>query len=221
MRVELASPIDAGDFRSQATTLLAQQVPPADIDWHSEAPVLRGLKFHGNASVDASRLPPSALHSIVPRSFVRLTELVVLHRDESRFELMYRLLWRLVHEPELAGARGDADMAQAQSMAQAVRRDVLRIRKSLRLVPVEPRAGVALARAWCEPQHRVTETVAEWLARQVPVPPWILASRDRCVLWTGRHLLCAPGLEPLTAHAMDDGQWHDLAAGIAEASPPR
>ena len=218
MRVELASPIDVGDFRSQANALLAQQVPPADIDWHSEVSLARGFKFRGEPTADA-RPPPSALHSIVPRSFVRLTELVVLHRDESRFELMYRLLWRLVHEPELAGARGDADMAQAQSMAQAVRRDVLRIRKSLRLVPVEPRAGVALSRAWCEPQHRVTETVGEWLARAVPKPPWILASPDRCVLWTGRHLLCAPGLEPLTAHAMGDGQWHELAAGIAEAAP--
>jgi probable DNA metabolism protein len=144
-----------------------------------------------------------------------LTELVVLHRDPARFELMYRLLWRLVHEPELAGARGDSDMALAQSMAQAVRRDVLKVRKGLRLHPMAPLGGVPLARAWCEPQHRVTELVAEWLARHHPTPPWVLASPDRCVLWSGRHLLCGPGLAPAAAQAMRDDEWHALAAQLA------
>lgn len=214
MRVDLASPIDVGDFRSQANALLAHQVPPAEIDWHAPVPATCGWKFRSDDH--ASPQAPSALHSIVPRSFVRLTELVVLHRDEYRFELLYRLLWRLVHEPELAGARGDSDMALAQSMAQAVRRDVLKIRKTLRLRPLAPQDGVPLARAWCEPQHRVTELVAEWLARHHPTPPWVLASPDRCVLWTGRHLLCGPGLAPMAAHTMNDEDWHALAAHLAE-----
>ena len=213
MRVDLASPIDVGDFRSQANALLAHQVPPAEIDWHAGTSASCG-KFRGSG--DAAASPPSALHSIVPRSFVRLTELVVLHRDPSRFELLYRLLWRLVHEPELAGARGDNDMALAQSMAQAVRRDVLKIRKNLRLRPLAPHDGVPLALGWCEPQHRVTELVAEWLARHQPAPPWVLASPDRCVLWTGRHLFCGPGLAPMAAHTMSDEDWHALAAQLAE-----
>jgi uracil-DNA glycosylase len=215
MRVDLAGPIDVGDFRSQANALLAHQVAPSEIEWHPLAPVVHCEKFRGHDQ--AGPLPPSALHSIVPRSFMRLTELVVLHRDPERFELMYRLLWRLVHEPELAGATGDRDMAMAQSMAQAVRRDVLKVRKSVRLRPLQPHAGVAMEVAWCDPQHQVTELVAEWLARQHPTPPWLLASPDRCVLWTGRHLLCGPGMELEAARAMDDEAWHALAAGLAAA----
>ena len=212
MRVDLASPIDVGDFRAQANALLAHQVPPADIDWHTAVQESCRWKFQGSGSAVA---PPSALHSIVPRSFVRLTELVVMHRDPSRFELMYRLLWRLVHEPELAGARADSDMALAQSMAQAVRRDVLKVRKGLRLQALAPQGGVPLARGWCEPQHRVTEVVAEWLVRHQPTPPWLLASPDRSVLWTGRHLLCGPGLAPKVAQAMSEEEWHALAAQLA------
>lgn len=214
MRIDLASPIDAGDFRSWANALLSQQVPPASIEWHSEASLACGTRFHGRGVV-APR-PPSALHAIVPRSFVRLTELVVLHRDEGRFGLMYRLLWRLVHEPELAGASRDGDMALAQSMAQAVRRDVLKVRKGLQLRALAPLDGVPLAFAWCEPQQRVTELVADGLSRTQPAPPWLLASPDRCVLWTGHHLLCGPGVVPARAHAMNDEQWHDLAAELAE-----
>lgn len=213
MRIDLASPIDVGDFRSRANALLARQVPPADIEWHSEASLSCGSRFRGKGIVPS--LPPSALHSIVPRSFWRLTELVVLHRDAGRFELMYRLLWRLVHEPELAGASRDGDMALAQSMAQAVRRDVIKVRKNLELRALAPRDGMPLALAWCEPQQRVTELVAEWLSRARPTPPWLLASPDRRVLWTGRHLLCGPGLIPVRARALNDEQWHELAAELA------
>lgn len=217
MRVDLAGPIDVRDFRAHATTLLAQQVPPADIEWQPAVLVSTGLKHR---STDGGpSVPPSALHSIVPRSFVRLTELVVLHRSPERFELMYRLLWRLVHEPELAGSHDDPEMAHAQSMAQAVRRDTLRCRKNVRLRPLPPQDGVTLLVGACEPQHQVTELVAEWLARQHPTPPWVLASPDRCVLWTGRHLLCGPGASTPT-HLLTDAQWHELAADLAAESIP-
>jgi probable DNA metabolism protein len=212
MRVDLASPTDVRDFRVRANTLLAHQVPPAEIDWQPALDLSSGHKHLAN---DAALLPPSALHAIVPRSFVRLTELVVLHRNPARFELMYRLLWRLVHEPELAGSHDDAEMALAQSMAQSVRRDVLRCRKNLRMRTLPPKDDVTLMVGSCEPQHQVTELLAEWLARQHPMPPWLLASPDRCVLWTGRHLLCGPGLAATPAHAMADAQWHALAAELA------
>lgn len=213
MRVDLASPIDAEDFRLRANAMLARQVPPADIEWHAEVSQASGFAFHGRGLVVA--VPPSALHSIVPRSFVRLTELVVLHRSERRFELMYRLLWRLVHEPELVAGGADVDMALAQSMAQAVRRDVLKVGKHLRLRSLEPEAGSELGFAWCEPQHRVTELAADGLSASDTVPPWLLASPDRCVLWTGRDLLCGPGVPSRTAAAMNDAQWHAMAASVA------
>jgi probable DNA metabolism protein len=217
MRVDLAGPTDVRDFRSQANSLLAHQVAPTDIDWHALASLGSGEAFRGNGNTGPQ--PSSALHSIVPRSFVRLTELVVLHREEARFDLLYRLLWRLVHEPELAGTRRDHDMAMAQSMAQAVRRDILKARKSLHVRPLVPQAEVELSLAWCEPQHQVTEEVAQWLARQQPVPPWLLASPDRCVLWTGRHLLCGPGVTALEAASMGDAHWHALAARLAARTP--
>jgi DNA polymerase len=212
MHIELASPTDVGDFRARSNALLANQVHPSDIDWHASESAGSGTQLRDGV---AHSPPSSALRFIVPRSFARLTELVVLHRGESRFKLLYRLLWRLVHEPELAAAHGDSDMALAQSMAQAVRRDVQKQRRTVQLRVLAPLAGVALACAWTEPQHRVTELVAAWLTRQEPTPPWVLASPDRSVLWTGRHLLCGPGVPAAQGRAMDDAQWHDLAARLA------
>jgi probable DNA metabolism protein len=216
MHIDLSSPIDAGGFRTEANRLLAQQVPPCDIDWGPGAgAALATSTFRGNAASHSS----SALHAIVPRSFVRLTELVLLHRDPARFDLLYRLLWRLVHEPELAAARHDEDLGHARAMAQAVRRDLQKAREAVRLRPLAPCQGVALALAWCAPLHQVTEQLAAWLARQQPTPPWLLVSPDRAVLWTGRHLSCGPGMAAQAVEAMDVLQWHGLAARLASTAP--
>jgi DNA polymerase len=64
-------------------------------------------------------VPP--LH--VPAGFLALCEDVVRHRDPGRFDLLYRLLWRLQHEPGLREDRHDPDRVAAREMAQAVRRD--------------------------------------------------------------------------------------------------
>jgi DNA polymerase len=213
MQIELASPTDVLGFRAQANSLLAHQVPPTGIDWEAPDSLANSEAIRGSAS----RPPPSpsALHSIVPRSFVRLTELVVLHRDAARFDLLYRLLWRLVHEPELAGAHGDRDMALAEGMAHAVRRDVFRTRRGLQWHCV---GTEGLRVAWCEPRHHVTEEVAQWLAKNEQEPPWLLASPDRSVHWDGHQLLCGPGVSSEQPHAADNGNWTSIVIGLKAAS---
>lgn len=208
MRVALAGPTDVLGFRARANTLLAQQVAPAQIAW--DAAVAPGCVASVDTDAQRPSSRPSALHAIVPRSFLRLTELVVLHRDAMRFDLLYRLLWRLVHEPELAASSGDADMVLAQSMAQAVRRDLLRAKYAARLRPLSARAGVVLQVGWIEPQHHVTEEAAQWLVRGRAVPPWLLASPDRSVLANREPMRCGPGVAAQAAREADDAYWYAL-----------
>ena len=212
MQIDLASPTDVLGFRAQANSLLAHQVLPADASWEALVSTRSGEAVRGIES----RPPPlsSALHSIVPRSFVRLTELVVLHRDAVRFDLLYRLLWRLVHEPHLAAAPSDPDMAAAQAMAHAVRREVFRTRQSVALRAVGDEA-TPLRFAWCEPRHHVTEEVAQWLSRNDTRSPWLLVSPDRSVLWQHRRLWCGPGVPRVAAHAADPRRWQQLARDLA------
>jgi probable DNA metabolism protein len=215
MHIALEGPTDVFGFRSNANSLLAHQVPPADIEWEAQVSTGQGEAM-GRAAGRPMSLP-SALHAIVPRSFVRLTELVVLHRDPVRFDLLYRLLWRLVHEPELAASRDDADMAAAQSMAHAVRRDIFKTRQALRLRPLVLAEGVPVMDfGWCEPRHHVSEAIAESLTTLHDRVPWLLATPDRCAVWDGEHLLCGPGLTTVEAAALDDSQWMEFARLLAE-----
>jgi probable DNA metabolism protein len=217
MQIALDSPVDVLGFRAQANSLLASQVQPADVGWQAAASPDCGETVVEGAHAAAR---PSALHAIVPRSFVRLTELVVLHRSETRFDLLYRLLWRLVHEPELMASAHDQDMALAQSMAQAVRRDILRTRKAMRMRLLSARDGGITRLAWVAPQHYVTEQVAQDLTRLQLDQPWLLASPDRCLWWNGSNLLHGPGVPALQAAAADDAFWYTQVDQIAAGPRP-
>src|SRR6476659_7042344 len=131
MQARLSSAIDLTGFRNEARELLAHQVPPDQVHWETGQAVDADL-FAQPDQARTSKGIPRAATAIVPASFMRLCEVVVLHNDPQRFALLYRLLWRLVHEPTLRNDPIDPDMMLAQQMAQAVRRDMHKMKAFLR-----------------------------------------------------------------------------------------
>ncbi|HEX7888734.1 MAG TPA: DUF4130 domain-containing protein [Ramlibacter sp.] len=215
MQVPLSNQVDVAGFHSEATRLLAQQVPPDTVEW-SAAPA----QAVEEESLDAERaaIRNRAARAIIPQSFVRMSELVVLHRDPGRFDLLYRSLWRLVYEPELKNDYGDHDLARLRQMAQAVRRDIQKMKTKLVFRPLHLR-GEPEPVAWYEPTHYISESVGAWLAKRQPGAHWILLTPDRSMRWDGIHLLSAPavapGQEPMAERS--DGDW----ARVLEAMPWR
>ena len=130
--IVLNGPVDLPGFRRSARDLLARGVPPEQVTWHSSSTPTQdlfaddaGLANAGNCDAPAigqriGNAPPIN----VPAEFLTLCQSVILHSDPNRFGLLYRLLWRLVHEPALRHDPLDADRVRAQHMAQAVRRDM-------------------------------------------------------------------------------------------------
>ncbi|HEX8279838.1 MAG TPA: hypothetical protein VF551_00555, partial [Chthoniobacterales bacterium] len=58
----------------------------------------------------------------VPKAFVELARVVALHRDQRRWALLYRILWRLTHgEPKLLEIAVDPDVALAFEFQKAIR----------------------------------------------------------------------------------------------------
>ena len=197
MQARLASEIDLAGFREEARSLLAHQVPPDEVDWLTAH---NSDQFAEVVPPDAkgSRHVPRAAMAIVPASFLRLCEIVVLHRDPERFALLYRLLWRLVHEPGLRSDPVDADMLTAQQMGQAVRRDLHKIKAFLRFRPVDegdnPDAPLTLG--WFEPVHHILEAAAPWFVRRFAQQRWAILTPARSARWTpaSERLEFGPGL---------------------------
>lgn len=203
MRARLASETDLAGFREEARSLLAHQVPPEQVDWHTAH---NSDQFAEVVPADAkgSRHVPRAAMAIVPASFLRLCEIVVLHRDPERFALLYRLLWRLVHEPGLRNDPVDADMLNAQQMGQAVRRDLHKIKAFARLRPIEDDSGGqgALLIGWFEPGHHILEAAAPWFVRRFAQQRWAILTPERSVRWTpaGERLEFGPGVADAAPH---------------------
>ena len=152
MEARLASETDLAGFREEARVLLSQQVPPEAVQWQTAH--AQNCDLFADPATAAESRPqgvPKAASAIVPASFLRLCEIVVLHHDADRFSLLYRLLWRLVHEPGLRHDPIDADMLHAHQMGQAVRRDIHKMKAFVRfhdaLDGQSPAAAGGLVRA--------------------------------------------------------------------------
>lgn len=208
MEVKLAGQTDLAGFRAEARQLLAHQVPPDEVQWQLDTPP---DPFMDAQSPQASR-PRNvarAATAIVPASFTRLCEFVVLHRDPERFALLYRLLWRLVHEPGLRNDPVDADMLQAQHMAHAVRRDIHKMKANLRMHVLALPEGGELQVGCYEPAHHVVEAVAPWFARRIPAARWAILTPERSVRCESGRLLFGPGVpaDALPGPEDTDAQW--------------
>ena len=206
--VRLAGQTDLAGFRSEARQLLAHQVPPDGVSWQLE-PQANPFTAPQTPQSSRPRNVARAATAIVPASFTRLCEFVVLHRDTERFSLLYRLLWRLVHEPGLRSDPLDADMQQAQHMAHAVRRDIHKMKANLRLRGVRDSIGRDMQVGCYEPAHHVVEAVAAWFAKRVPAARWAILTPDRSVRCEDGQLLFGPGIpsSELPGHDGTDAEW--------------
>ncbi|MEO8013167.1 MAG: TIGR03915 family putative DNA repair protein [Polaromonas sp.] len=189
--VMLHGPADLHGFRRAARSLLARQVPPEQVSWHtSNAPVqdlfstpdMTAAAGNAEAFSDAPAVK-------VPAEFMALCESVILHRDPNRFGLLYRIFWRLAHETGLRHDPLDPDRLQAAHMAQAVRRDLHKMKAFVRFRSVlderfraHPEDG-PLHVAWFEPEHHIVEAVAPFFARRFTQMRWAILTPHCSVEW--------------------------------------
>jgi DNA polymerase len=208
MQARLASETDLAGFREEARALLAHQVPPDAVQW--QATHALNAEFFADPSLLADHKAGSkAASAIVPASFLRLCEVVVLHHDPDRFALLYRLLWRLVHEPALRNDPVDADMQHAHQMAQAVRRDIHKMKAFVKFRGVDAGTAQPLEVAFYEPTHHILEAVAPWFAKRALESRWVIFTPDLSVESDGHKLHFAPGLPRAQApsHESPDREW--------------
>ena len=179
--VRLAGPADINGFLAQASDLLAREIRPDEIDWRVE------------------EAPAQPIHATpwlwTPPAFRELASRMLLHRDPARHALTYRLLRRLRDERRLLGNPADADVARAELMARAVRRDMHKMTAFVRFRRAEARDGGEAFVAWFEPDHHIVEATAPFFARRFSNMRWSILTPARCVHWDGAALAFTPGAE--------------------------
>ncbi len=218
--VMLAGATDFAGFRQHARRLLAANVAPAAVHWHTSDAAITDL-FADESAVTAGPVAdhaapvptaPAASPLAVPPDFLALCQSVVLHSDAQRFGLLYRLLWRMAHEPGLRHDPLDADRIQAAHLAQAVRRDLHKMKAFVRFRSIEDEAFRArplegpLHVAWFEPEHHIVEAVTPFFARRFTQMRWAILTPERSVRWDGARAHFGPGAKRDDAPPADAGE---------------
>ncbi|MDI1257955.1 UdgX family uracil-DNA binding protein [Aquabacterium sp.] len=209
--IELANSIDLAGFRQAARQLLAEHVPPEDVTWTLSYQGLGDLFAEAPSKAAMTRLEsasaPEAPPPKVPAFFLPLCQTAILHREPRRFALMYRLLWRLQHQPGLRHDTLDADRSALEDLARVVRRDMHKMTAFVRFRTVaDEHADGPLHIAWFEPDHHIVETTAPFFQRRFTNMRWAILTPERCAQWDGAQLTFQPGASRDDAPPADAGE---------------
>jgi len=209
LSVELESETDFNGWRRHARGLALNDVPSSNVVWTvggAQAELL------GDA-FDVEAIPQR--HFSVPKEFIELAEITVLHRNPERFALLYRLLLRLRDEHALLDNAVDADVAEVRAMARAVRRDEHKMHAFVRFREVATEQGPHFV-AWFEPAHHIAELAAPFFAERFADMNWSILTPDRCVHWDKQALSFTAGAAQLDAPSEDrlEDIWRSYYASI-------
>jgi uracil-DNA glycosylase family protein len=108
-------------WRDAAREALRAGLAPSQVDFQ-DASVSTPLSLE----LEADDLPLAApiLQPHVPSSFLRVAELVAMHRDPKRWNLLYRVLFRVQNERNLLKIETDEDVAQLIRFEAQIKRDL-------------------------------------------------------------------------------------------------
>ena len=187
-------------WRRKARELVEQGVSPDAVRWRDEdaPPTL----FEDAPAVEAAPgTRPSSLR--VPASFLKSAEIAACHRDPERWNVFYRLLWKIVNDGSSVLSNPlDVDVAALASMRQQVASDEHRMHAYLRFRKMTAGAEERYV-AWYAPDHRVLRRAAPFFVERFASMRWSILTPDESAHWDTRALTFSPGV-PLSAAPSED-----------------
>jgi DNA polymerase len=132
----------------------------------------------------AAAAPPVAL----PRSVNAMIETAVLHRDPTRYALLYDLIWRVSHgERSLLEVSSDPVVHRLERMTKAIRRDLHKMHAFVRFRRVEDSDSERFV-AWFEPDHYILEATANFFVERFAAMVWSILTPLGSLHWDRRDL---------------------------------
>lgn len=184
----LESPTDFDQFAHDARHLLAQRIPPDGVLWQGTAAggTLFADALDRTAPRDAVRLP---------KKLIERARTVSHHRDESRWIVIYRLLWRVGIEKDrgLLDEASDPDVRRFEVMEKEVRFDAHKAKAFVRFRKIDDESGERYL-AWHKPEHRILPIVAPFFASRFGVMRWTIFTPSQSADWDGSKLRLGPGV---------------------------
>ncbi len=135
----------------------------------------------------------------VSKAFLEDAELVSVHRDPQRWNLLYRLLYRLQTDRDLLKNEVDSDVADLKRLEAQIRRDLHKMHAFVRFRKIEEPGMDGTTQehfiAWYRPDHRILHLAARFFAERFAPMRWTILTPDESVTWdpAAKQLTYAPG----------------------------
>ena len=183
-------------WRSTARKMVLCGVQPGEIAWTDRSQ---------NGLFEESAVPkPMRTNFTVPAAFLKLAEAAACFDDAERWPLLYRILFRLVHENKsLLEIESDPDVRSARLMEKAVNRDVHKFHAFVRFRWAEC-DGEEMYIAWHEPQHFTVERAAPFFKRRFGTMNFSILTPKGCAHWDKRDLVFSAPAEKKAAPSADE-----------------
>ena len=193
---------DFDAWRTAAREALTAGYRPGQVDFQdASVPQAATLALTPD---DPPSVPPN-LRPHVPKAFLDAAQIAATHRDPERWNLLYRLLFRLQTDRNLLRLEVDDDVAQLKRLESQVRRDLHKMHAFVRFrkvdagadeLPiqaaidspgpvadpaVDPAVDPAHYIAWYRPDHRILPLAAPFFAERFAPMRWTILTPDASV----------------------------------------
>ncbi|EGD58750.1 uracil-DNA glycosylase superfamily protein [Novosphingobium nitrogenifigens DSM 19370] len=217
--VFLAAQDDFGLWRDAARGLIQAGIAPDHVIWRLPGEHVGDLFAGSSVSEAGDALPQVAVDAPSPRvsrAFLDHAARAVLHADPGRFDLLYRLLWRLQSAPRLMEDRADPDVRRIDGLARAVGRDIHKMRAFVRFREVADAQGSNHYVAWFEPAHHILKANAAFFVRRFTTMRWSILTPLGALHWDGETLREGPPAQRADAPGADPAEdlWRTYYAAI-------
>jgi uracil-DNA glycosylase len=192
-------------WREAVRPLLNARTPPDAVDFADNASGATESLFATARPASIASTP--VVH--VPRAFIERAKVVACHRSVDRWNLLYRILFRLQSDRNLMKLEIDDDMAEFRRLEHQVKRDLHKMHAFVRFRKITTEAGERFV-SWYEPTHRVLELAAPFFAERFAVMHWMILTPEASVNWDSmeKQLSFGPGVP--REHAPQSDDFEDL-----------
>ena len=216
-RISLSGEVDRDGWRDHARRLLQAGIAPEQVTWTVE-----GRRDAGELDLSRSAtLPEQSSGQIarpvrISKTLLSLINTALLHSNEDRFDLAYRVLFRAQSVPNLHLNPADADVLKLNRFAKAIRRDVHKMHAFVRFRKIGDSAGREQFVAWFEPDHHITEAVAPFFRNRFTGMDWLIVTPGASIAWDGHKLSVGPGgcKDDVPQEDVIEAEWRTYYANI-------
>lgn len=174
-------------WREKARQLVSAGLHPADVQWTDDP-------RQASLFTDIPELQSSKKFQ-VPKAFVELAQVVSCARFEGRWDLLYRMLFRIAQgDSDLLKRVSDADVLLANDLAKSVRKDIHKMHAFVRFKAIDEGTPQEHYVAWHQPEHFTVRIGTPFFERRFGDKPWSILTPDESAHWDGKNLEFGPGV---------------------------